>query len=428
MRKKMIAVVTAAVMVLTFVPSVAFAETEAEDETAVTETEVIEESTEPASEPEETSETVEETMPSEEASGQPQTNGDRNSTDPTVNEKNEGQIETGIAEAKGTVKEINKKALTAEEANRLITNYLKKSGKNYKIGTGAYCGQLTDMLMFWDEKDWKKIDSIFYNELQTYACEYVITVSEKPEEIAKGKMPKSLKGKTTGNLRKARQQKNAKTETLAIRNMANEKTISVCASREKYSRTKAVDYALKWSGYMDGEVPHHNWNSKYPNWIGSDSDCTNYVSQCVLAGGKVMKAKKPAHSWYGADNARDRWFVKKYKYGNKRMWKWSVSWTTVDGFFTKWYKYSIQNSRGVVRIYKSAARNSALQNKLRKGDILQLRNGGGWYHSVIITGGKKGNWTYCGHTNPRHDQKVSTIRDTNAYRIIRIGGDAGVSY
>ena len=44
----------------------------------------------------------------------------------------------------------------------------------------------------------------------------------------------------------------------------------------------------------------------------------------------------------------------------------------------------------------------------------------GWYHSTIVTAGKKGALKYCAHSNSRRDYKYSLLTKNNAekYRII----------
>lgn len=54
---------------------------------------------------------------------------------------------------------------------------------------------------------------------------------------------------------------------------------------------------------------------------------------------------------------------------------------------------------------------------VHKGDVVQLKNGDGkWFHTIIITAGKKGNWKYCGHTNNRLDYPVEKISNATAFR------------
>ena len=53
-------------------------------------------------------------------------------------------------------------------------------------------------------------------------------------------------------------------------------------------------------------------------------------------------------------------------------------------------------------------------------EILYSLSGGDYSHSIIITGGRKGNLRYSGHTNNRNNVKLSTLEDTgiSRYRTI----------
>ena len=68
---------------------------------------------------------------------------------------------------------------------------------------------------------------------------------------------------------------------------------------------------------------------------------------------------------------------------------------------------------------KSYANKTKLQNGVHKGDVVQSKNGDGkWFHTIIITAGKKGNWKYCGHTNNRLDYQVEKISNATAFRAL----------
>ncbi|WP_369122403.1 amidase domain-containing protein [Emergencia sp. 1XD21-10] len=80
-------------------------------------------------------------------------------------------------------------------------------------------------------------------------------------------------------------------------------------------------------------------------------------------------------------------------------------------FFTYW------KTRG--GLVTTGLSKSQLQSKAKKGDIVQLKKDGSWYHSIIITSGTTGNWNYCGHTSNRKDKPISAITEATEYRILR---------
>lgn len=65
-----------------------------------------------------------------------------------------------------------------------------------------------------------------------------------------------------------------------------------------YRREKAVQYAEQW------------WNEPNPRFLSFEVDCTNYVSQCLFAGGVPMNytGRREAGWWYkGMVNGQEGW-------------------------------------------------------------------------------------------------------------------------
>ena len=95
------------------------------------------------------------------------------------------------------------------------------------------------------------------------------------------------------------------------------------------------------------------------------------------------------------------------------QYKESTSFIRVNEFYTYW------KNHGASII--ECANTSTLQNKVKVGDIVQLRNASGaWYHSVIITSGSNGNFKYSGHSYNRQNESVYKLSSGNYFRIIRI--------
>jgi hypothetical protein len=80
-----------------------------------------------------------------------------------------------------------------------------------------------------------------------------------------------------------------------------------------YNRLAAVNYALKWA--VGGGNPI--WPD-YHQTSGGGGDCTNFISQCLYAGGWEMR--------YGGQNIF-AWYC-----WPKRRWDHSKSWTSADYF------------------------------------------------------------------------------------------------
>ncbi|HIS96851.1 MAG TPA: amidase domain-containing protein, partial [Candidatus Scatomorpha pullistercoris] len=62
-----------------------------------------------------------------------------------------------------------------------------------------------------------------------------------------------------------------------------------------YDRQRAVAYARRWA---------YSRNPLFYNFTGIGGDCTNFISQCLLAGCCVMNCT-PTFGWYYR-NASDR--------------------------------------------------------------------------------------------------------------------------
>ena len=193
-------------------------------------------------------------------------------------------------------------------------------------------------------------------------------------------------------------------------------------AKAAYSPERAVKYAARYnekSTKKDGHKADRNGAYKScPN-----GDCTNYVSQCVNYAGKNMQPKKLPVKQECTDNLK-YWFNKKYTYKingeKKKLFKYSTSFVRVGDFYKYWGQkrgYKIDGT------YWDTDKNSKLQRVWKLGDIVQVHEFlGGWHHSIIITGGKQGDWKYSGHTHDRYNKRVSTLSEspTTYYRVIRL--------
>ena len=140
----------------------------------------------------------------------------------------------------------------------------------------------------------------------------------------------------------------------------------------EYDRDLAVNYARKWA---------LGKNPKYFHFEGIGGDCTNFISQCLLAGGGKMNYDK----YYG-------WF-----YINKDNR--SPSWTSVK--FLQRFLLSHKSPGFAVKIMPI--------DKLLIGDIIQIRqNPKEFNHSVIITKIAKNEIYVCAHSYDAFDKPLSS--------------------
>lgn len=146
--------------------------------------------------------------------------------------------------------------------------------------------------------------------------------------------------------------------------------------------------------------------------ISQSYDCTNFVSNAILAGGSPMSISASAsQGWYFLSLSRR-----------------SHSWSGVASL----YDFLISNRKrgpaGVAVDYEDLSDGS---DKYGLGDIIQFFNSSVWRHTVVITGFRRLSWEnrleplVTGRTAPgiyNLNQPQSTIYPGLARRIIRLTG------
>lgn len=117
--------------------------------------------------------------------------------------------------------------------------------------------------------------------------------------------------------------------------------------KREYQRNSVVEYAKKWA---------YRRNPDYYNYDSIGGDCTNFVSQCIYAGSKVMNYNK--YGWYYI-NSNDK----------------SASWTGVEFL----HEFLVTN-KGVGPFGKEVE-----IEDIEIGDIAQLSfDGKNFSHSLLI--------------------------------------------
>lgn len=141
-----------------------------------------------------------------------------------------------------------------------------------------------------------------------------------------------------------------------------------------YNRNNAVSYAKNWVTKA---------NPSYANYINDGGDCTNFVSQCLKAGGmSFLGSTSKAYN----DSS---WFYYGSNYPNR-----SSSWTDANYFRKHWGNTSSTNASDNYNrsyAYKEytvdvALRNwETIYNNLWPGDVVQYGpSSGGTTHSQIV--------------------------------------------
>ena len=156
-------------------------------------------------------------------------------------------------------------------------------------------------------------------------------------------------------------------------------------SKERYNMHKVYDYAKKWA---------YSRNPQYYNYDPVGGDCTNFASQCILAGCNQMNYNKN-NGWY-------------YINGNNK----SPSWTGVEFL----YKFLISNKG------EGPYGEQTTIDKLSIGDIIQLNFDGEKYsHSLVVVQNSKDlyNTLVATHTFDTFGKRVSDYAYYD-YRCIHI--------
>lgn len=153
--------------------------------------------------------------------------------------------------------------------------------------------------------------------------------------------------------------------TLQINNIQERKYLG-------YDGIAAAKYAIKYA---------ENYNPEYNDYNGRGGDCTNFASQCIHAGGIPTDGVwyKDSHAWIRVVELRN-WLLK-----------------------------------------KGYARELTVQSNAKEGDLVQLRNSGGyWYHSLVITykNSTTGELFISCHTGDYTNRALSTYTTDRRYLIL----------
>lgn len=165
-------------------------------------------------------------------------------------------------------------------------------------------------------------------------------------------------------------------------------------SRPAYDRLKAVRYAELW------------WNRRNPDYPRVENDCTNFISQCLHAGGIPM--------WGAPVRSRGWWHSRT---------SWSYSWAVANSL--RWYLSRSGN------VMKAVEVDSVY--KLVPGDVIcyDFEGDGHWDHNTLVTSiAPSGSPLVNAHT---YDARARDWAYTDSpawterinYKFFRIDGQSG---
>ncbi|MEE0970665.1 MAG: amidase domain-containing protein [Clostridia bacterium] len=152
-----------------------------------------------------------------------------------------------------------------------------------------------------------------------------------------------------------------------------------------YDRDRAVEYARRWA---------LSRNPLFVDFTGQGGNCTNFVSQSILAGSCVMNYT-PTFGWYYVSST-DR----------------SPSWTGVEFF----YDFMI-NNEGVGPFMREIRRREVIP-----GDVIQLANDEeDFYHTLMVTAVEGQTIYVSAHSDDALDRRLSTYNYA-FLRYLRVEG------
>lgn len=145
-----------------------------------------------------------------------------------------------------------------------------------------------------------------------------------------------------------------------------------------------IEYAKKWA---------YSRNPAYYNFDNVGGDCTNFISQCIYAGGAVMNYTRDIGWYYISPNDR------------------AAAWTSVEYL----YKF-ITTNKGVGPFGKTVP-----IADVQKGDVIQLGSSGKFYHSLLVIDIQNGTPYIAAHMNNAYNRALSSYSYEQARCIHIIG-------
>ena len=165
-----------------------------------------------------------------------------------------------------------------------------------------------------------------------------------------------------------------------------------------YDRDRALQYAREWA---------LSRNPLFFDFTGRGGNCTNFVSQCILAGSCTMDPTE-TFGWYYRD-ANDR----------------SPSWAGVDEL----YDFLTGSEDFPPTATRRGPFGAAVsRERAAVGDVIQLSNrSGSFYHSLFISGFRDGDILVCAQSDNALDRPLSSYNYEVARFIHIVGFNALLS-
>jgi hypothetical protein len=176
----------------------------------------------------------------------------------------------------------------------------------------------------------------------------------------------------------------------------------------EYNRSAAVAYAKQWA--FD-----HN-----PQYYRYRTDCANFVSQSLFAGGIKSNA-----SWYSNFKGIQ---VDDFGLYNMSTSKWDIAsnWRLAANMLNYFSDPQNGYASGMVTVDKSNISTAANDMGIQVGDIMFFagEDGKNPHHAAIITKIENGEIYFSAHTRDREDQPLSESIGNEKIKIVKMRDDA----
>lgn len=288
----------------------------------------------------------------------------------------------------------------------IFVDYLDEKGLPLEPGTAEYYNYVLEQLL--DHSDTDLCDHDNYDLIHAYMVEYKLAyedyllcssdtaplsadaiagvndciVEDDSSQAIDFVLSESFLSKTIGDIIAENQLSSAKSP------------ISRAATLSSYSGEDAAAYAKK---YADGN------NSTYPHY--ATGDCTNFVSQCIYAGGIKMDGSNNKSGTY--DSTTDWYCIYINSFLGFRQYAVTTSWIRVADFNTYMSSLATKSTKTTI---------SSLISACEVGDpvLLADKTTGTPYHAIIISGKDSSTAYYSGHTTSRNNVDVKDHLDQNS--------------
>lgn len=150
-----------------------------------------------------------------------------------------------------------------------------------------------------------------------------------------------------------------------------------------FNRLAAVKYAQKWAGRVNRAF----------YYAGKNEDCTNFISQCLRAGGW-----KDVGRGQNGDSARVWWHYTRLGARSVRRYFWSLSWVNAgvwNRFATKSHRVQYRGA-GMLGFERAVPRDIVQQRRLKSDGTLGSR-----HHSFICIRRGNGEMYFAQHGGSR---------------------------